>query len=201
MAKAKRGRPKKAGDRYPGGQLKSVVDRGSERLVELHAKFAPFQGGKGAQWAGTPIGRAWLVGLLDGYEADPAAIRDAGLGYAERYWGYYGGGPKVGGYEGRQHAGFVAGNGKDSRGERFNAIDRAIRDAGRASADAVHALVIDCHWFPDDNPPWLDRLINLRLLAKGRPVAGQLPVAGDEQKLIDAIHGLLPIVAGKRRAA
>ena len=86
MAKARAGRKKKAGERYACGKLRAAPDRGNDRLVALRDRFRPFMDGKGDQWTGTPIGRAWLVGLLDGRPADPAAIRDAGLSYAERNW-------------------------------------------------------------------------------------------------------------------
>jgi hypothetical protein len=201
MAKLRRnkgGRIRKDGERFPCGKLRPAIDRGSDRVIELRAVFRPFHQGKGDQWTGTPIGRAWLVGLLDGFEVDSAAIRDAGLGYAERYWGYYPSPSSVANYEAQDRRGSGWGDGSDPRGERFRSLDRAIMDAGRAAYEAAQGLVIDHHWFPDENPAWLDRLINERLLRSGRPVAGELPRSGDVDKLKLAIEGLLTIVAGKR---
>jgi hypothetical protein len=99
------GRKKGAGERYPGGRLKPRIDLGTERTIEDRARFRVFQSGKGDQWAGTPIGRAWLVGLLDGYEVDAAAIRDAGLSYAELYWTHYPAPTAVANYEGEDRRG------------------------------------------------------------------------------------------------
>lgn len=204
MAKRK-GRKPKVGDRYPCGKLRQAHDYGNDRIVALMSVFRPFQAGKADQWVNqSAIGRAWAVGLLDGYEADSAAIRDAGLNYAARYWGHYGGGANVANYEGNDKRGsFSSIDDEDPRGETFQRLDRAISDAGRVSYDAVHSLCIDHHWFPQENPAWLDRLINERLLRAGRPVAGQLPVAGDAERLKLAVEGLLTIVAGtqQRRVA
>ena len=91
MGKGSRaGRKPKAGPRYKCGKLRPVRDPGNDRIAALAARFRPFQNGKGDQWVKeSAIGRAWAVGLLDGHDADAAAIRDAGLAYAARYWSYY----------------------------------------------------------------------------------------------------------------
>lgn len=197
----KAGRKKRAGDRFPCGKLRQPHDYGNDRRVALMATFRPYQEGKADQWvAESAIGRAWAVELLDGFDVDGAAIRDAGLNYAARYWGHYQGGAKVANYEGNdRRGGFYGDDPEDPRGETFRRLDDAIRSAGRASYDAVHSLVLDHHWFPHENPAWLDRLINERLLRKGRPVAGQLPHDGDYDKLRLAAEGLLTIVAGKQK--
>jgi hypothetical protein len=203
MAKrrSKGGRPRKTGDRHACGKLKAVRDGGSERTIALRLRFRPFQDGKGDQWAVTPIGRAWLVGLLDGHDADPAAIRDAGLAYAERYWSYWPAPGGVSNYEAEDKRGTFWGGGEDVGGERFRALDDIVKSAGRASCDAVHSLVIDHHWFPEVNPAWLDRLINARLAAVKRTVSGELPRAGDAERLKLAVDGLLAIVRGRGRRA
>ena len=155
MAKrrSKGGRPRKSGARHPCGKLRTVRDEGSERTVALRLRFRPFQGGKGDQYAGTPIGRAWLVGLLDGHDVDPAAIRDAGLSYGERYWGYWPAPGGVSNYEGEDRRAAPFAGGLDIAGDRFQALDAAVKSAGRASYDAVQSLVVDPHWFPEENPP------------------------------------------------
>jgi hypothetical protein len=203
MAKrrSKGGRPRKSGARHPCGKLRAVRDEGSERTMALRLRFRPFQGGKGDQYAGTPIGRAWLVGLLDGHEVDPAAIRDAGLAYAERYWGYWPAPGGVSNYEAEDRRAAPFAGGLDIAGDRFQAIDATIHSTGRASYDAVHSLVVDPHWFPEENPAWLDRLINSRLGAAGRTVAGELPREGDAAQLALAVEGLLALVRGRRRRA
>lgn len=200
MAKAKAGRKKKAGARYACGKLRAGPDRGNDRIVALNARFRPFMLGKGDQWTGTPIGRAWLVGLLDGRDADPAAIRDAGLSYAERYWAYWPAPSGVSNYEAEDRRGSVWSGGLDPKGDRFLGLDSALLDAGRASYDAVHALVVRPHWDPEATPLWLDRLINARLLAGGRTVEGaEPPRPGDAERLRLAVDGLVAIVAGRRR--
>lgn len=199
--RSKSGRPRKSGARHACGKLRAVRDEGSERVMALRLRFRPFQGGKGDQFAGTPIGRAWLVGLLDGHEADPAAIRDAGLNYAERYWSYW---PAPGGvcnYEAEDRRGAPFAGGLDVTGDRFQALDAAVKSAGRASYDAVHSLVVDHHWFPEESPAWLDRLVNARLAAVGRTGVGELPREEDAERLKLAVEGLLTLVRGRRRRA
>ena len=203
MAKrrSKGGRPRKSGARHACGRLKPARDEGSERTMALRLRFRPFQGGKGDQWAGTPIGRAWLVGLLDGHEVDPAAIRDAGLNYAERYWGYWPAPGGVSNYEAEDRRAAPFAGGLDIAGDRFQVLDAAVQSAGRASYDAVHSLVVDPHWFPEENPAWLDRLIDARLAAAGRAVTAEPPREGDAQQLHLALEGLLTVVRGRRRRA
>ena len=150
---------------------------------------------------GTPIGRAWLVGLLDGQDVDPAAIRDAGLSYAERYWAYWPAPGGVSNYEAEDRRAAPFAGGLDIAGDRFQALDATLLAAGRASYDAVQSLVVDPHWFPEENPAWLDRLINARLAAAGRAVAGELPREGDTERLKLAVDGLLGLVRGRRRRA
>lgn len=187
----------KDGKRLARGRV--AWDYGNDRMVELEHRFAPFQDGKAGQWIKTPIGRAWAVGLLDGFDVDPAAIRDAGLFYAERYWGYWPAAATVGSYDGEDRRGRSWGDDRDRTGKVFQALDAAINSSGRASVAAVHELVIDHHWFPLDDPAWLGRLLNERLLRAKRPVAGELPRPGDMERLRLAVDGLLTVVAGGER--
>ena len=196
----KSGRKAKAGARYKCGKLRPTRDLGNDRVAALNGLYRPFQDGKADPWVReSAIGRAWAVGLLDGHDVDAAALRDAGLDYAARYWNYY---PSCGGVsnydrEDRRGRGLVGIH--DPGGEAFQRLDRGIRDSGRASYKAVQALVIDHYWFPHDNPVWLERLINGRLAAAGRAVSGGLPLPGDAETLRSAVEGLLGIVRGRRR--
>lgn len=198
MGKKRGGRKKVGGDRFPGGRLKPRIDLGSERTIDLRARFRSFRDGKADQWAGTPIGRAWIVGLLEGYDVDSAAIRDAGLSYAELYFSHWPATNAVANYEGQDRRGSIH-TGNERLEILFLAMDAAIGNAGRSSRDAVHNLVIDCHWIPDDNPAWLDRLINERMIRNRQAAVGQLPMQGDIDRLRLAIEGLLSVAAGTRR--
>lgn len=200
--RSKGGRKKQPGERYKNGRLRPVVDRGNEKVVEMTTRYRPFQDGKADQWVLTSaIGRAWAVGLLDGFGADAAAIRDAGLGYAARYWGEYGCVAGVANYEGESRRGGCSGSGADPRGETFERLDAAIDGAGRPARMAVHELVVDHYWFPHENPAWLDRLINERLIVAGRAVCGELTRGGERERLALAVTGLLTVVQGSARKA
>ena len=197
---AKGGRKPKAGARYKCGKLRPVRDAGNHKVVELSRLYASFQDGKADPWVReSAIGRAWAVGLLDGHDADAAAIRDAGLDYAARYWSYYPSASGVANYDGEDRRGRGLIGAGDLRGELFQRIDKTVRDAGRASYKAVQALVVDHYWFPHDNPAWLERLINGRLAAAARDVSGGLPLAGDAETLLLAVEGLLALVRGQGR--
>ncbi len=208
--RAKGGRKRKPGDRLPCGRLRTQHDYGNDKVVAMKAVFRPFQAGKADQWVTeSAIGRAWAVGLLEGHGVDSAAIRDAGLDYAARYWGYYPSPSSVANYEGQDQRGHDGG-GPDPRGDRFRLFDFAIRSAGASAYEAVQSLTVDQHWFPMDNPAWLDRLIThqriedwadrkKRGLVSGETIAGQLPTEPDWKKLKLAIKGLLAIVEGTNR--
>lgn len=198
--KSKAGRKRKIGDRFPGGKLKPLFVAGSERVTLNRARFARFHDGKAEQQVFDPIGRAWAVGLLENEHVDPAALRDAGRNYAARYWGYY---PEVAGvsnYQGEDRRG-SSGEGDDPRGEQFQRLDALLETAGRAAYSAAQSLCLDHHWFPDEDPIWLGRLINEKLLRARQPVAGQLPFSADRGIMEQALEGLLAITGGPARMA
>jgi hypothetical protein len=197
--RSRAGRKPKPGARYKCGKLRPVRDVGNDRTSAFALRFRSFQDGKADQWVReSAIGRAWAVGLLDGYDADAAALRDAGLAYAARYWGYYPSAIGVSNYEAEDRRGRGDwGDPHDPRGEVFRRLDRTIADAGAAAHAAVQSLVVDHYWFPQDNPTWLDRLINARLVAAGQESEGLPPVAGDVERLREAVDGLLALVKGR----
>lgn len=196
-------RPKKAGRRTKAGRRIAPHDYGNDKVQARVAAYARFQDGKANQQVHDAIGRAWAAGLLDGYGVDGAAIRDAGRNYAERYWGYYPSAAGVANYEGESRKGSGWGDDQDPRGERFQALDTALRDAGRQAYDAMQSLTVDGHWFPDENPAWLDRLINSQRVDMGLPPLGYSVLAtdSDRQKMRLAVSALLAIVEGKERRA
>lgn len=196
-----RGRPSKPGKRHKCGKRIRLTpfDHGADHVARARGRFARFQDGKAGSQVFDPIGRAWAVGLLENERVDPAALRDAGRDYAGRYWSYYPGAAGVSNYEAEDRRGRNHGIGLDVAGDRFRAMDRALKDAGRLAYDALQSLVIDTHWLPDDDPLWLGRLIQARMEgAPPRPDSG--PSAGDAALLAHAIEGLLALASGRRRS-
>jgi hypothetical protein len=185
----------------------------NDRVLGVRAAFRWFQDGKADQQVYDPVGRAWAAGLLDGLGADPAALRDAVRGYGEGYWSYYSGlGVAMGGFEAAPR---TSGGGiwADPQGRRFEQLDAAVDAAGgRWVRDALHNVAVDHHWFPDENPAWLDRLITERMVrerarrvaAKLLPetwpgIAGAMPEAGDQVRLSALALAALALVVGTRR--
>jgi hypothetical protein len=198
---------RKSGQRTAKGRLKNRAtpfDYGNVRVELRSARFARFQDGKAGQQVHDAIGRVWAVGLLENERVDPAALRDAGREYACRYWGYYGTSVGVANYEGdcRRGSGLADGQ-ADRPGELFEAMDERLANAGKAARDAVHALCVDYHFFPDDEPEWASALVNDRFAAKSLSVVGALSVAKDRERLAHAVAGLLALCEGvqMRRAA
>jgi len=196
------GRPSKPGRRTRRGKRISTpaFDRGAAHVQRLRDRFARFQDGKAGQQVFDPIGRAWAVGLLENARTDPAVLRDAGRDYAALYWGYY---PSVGGvsnYQAEDRRGAVWSGGEDPAGERFQRLEARLKDAGRASREAAQSLCLDFYWFPDDNPAWLDRLINARLAAAGAAAAGTPGSEADAARLRAAVEGLLALAEGGKGA-
>ncbi len=186
----KGGRKKLDRQRFPGGKLKPLIDRGSDRTVAARARFAAFHGGKADQQLFDPIGRAWCVGLLENERIDPALLRDAGRRYGAAYWSYYEGGPKTPRYDGLPVA-TTAPRGAihDPGGEAFQRMDRALKDAGRKAYQAVQALCVDCYHFPDQDPAWLARLISERTGECTPALNGANEK--DRSRMNDAVFGLM----------
>ena len=198
---------RKSGPRTKSGRLKNRAtpfDYGNVRVELRSARFARFQDGKAGQQVHDAIGRVWAVGLLENDRVDPAALRDIGREYACRYWGYYGTSVGVANYEQdcRRGSGLADGQ-ADPAGERFEAMDERLNDAGKAARDAVHALCVDYHFFPDDEPDWASALVNDKFAAKSLSVAGALSTERDRRLIAHAIAGLLALCEGQvmRRAA
>jgi hypothetical protein len=190
------GRPSKSGRRRSksGRRTEAVLfDHGAEHVQRLRARFAAFQDGKAAQQVHDPIGRAWAVGLLENARIDPAVLRDAGRDYAARYWGYYPSAVGVANYLDEDRRGEFWAGGEDPNGEIFQIRDAQLKNAGRTSYEAVHSLCLDFYWFPDDNPGWLDRLIEARLGG-----AGQGDGEADAARMRAAVEGLLALAEGMK---
>ena len=196
------GRPSKSGRRSRSGKRIAAApfDHGAAHVQRLRERFAAFQDGKAGQQVFDPIGRAWAVGLLENARIDPAVLRDAGRDYAARYWAYYPCAGGVSNYQAEDRRGSVSSGGEDPGGERFLSLDARLRNAGRLAYEAAQSLCLDFHWFPDDNPAWLDRLINVRLLAARSAAAGQPAGPADAARMGAALQGLLALAEGARAA-
>lgn len=194
------GRPSKSGRRIRSGRRAEVerYDHGAEHVQRLRSRFARFQDGKATQQLFDPVGRAWTVGLLENGRIDPAVLRDAGRDYAARYWSYYPSTAGVSNYENEDRRGGAWSGGEDPGGERFRRLDDRLKNAGRNTYHAAQSLCLDFYWFPDDNPAWLDRLINARLVAAQAAAVGQLGRPEDAAIMRAAVAGLLALAEGAK---
>jgi hypothetical protein len=213
MRRSRGGRPSKGGKRTPTGRLSRAGkqnERGepNQHVVAVRHAFRWFVDGKATEHLFDPLGRAWATGLLDGHGIESKRLRDAGRDYGELYWGEYGRtGIATGGLERRSRTsgGNSDPDAPDRAGWRFAALDALLDGAGRSARDALHNLVVDHHWFPDEDPAWLARLITERRVAewskrKGRgelvgpAIVGELATATDHSRLQLAITALVALI-------
>jgi hypothetical protein len=202
MAK-RRGRPSLPGKRKPSGRLRKravTVDYGNKRAQELRAAFAIFQSGKAGNDLGDGIGKAWAAGLLDGFAADAQAMRDAGRDYGGLWRIRHGAlGVRTSSPERRARvAPSASAMPNDALGRRFERMDSVVSEHDRVSREAFFGLCVD-YQDSDNVPPFVERLINERMMLKGRKAAGPMPVRGDLEKLERAAGILADLVGGGRR--
>ena len=215
----RRGRPRKAGLRTKTDQLSRAGkakphDYGNIKVIERHSRFQHFIADKGREFEGTPAGRLWIVGAFDGHDIDPQVLRDCLLDYAARYWGYYPNPPAVANYtqENRRGLGGSDHRQPDPAGERFELLDSILRDCGQETRQTVHWAVIDNHFFPDEDAPWIARIINTRvadriadLKRRKQPVPPDLAITGELARDTDwlslklLVHGALALARGTNR--
>jgi len=199
MGQARRGRPRKAGARNAKGRLILLPDRGNIRVQARAAAFAGFQSGRADQQVIDQIGRAWAVGLLDGFGIDPVMLRDIGRRYGGLYWHQFAAmAPKTGQWERRDRTAANDGRWEDNPGEYFARLDALARNAGRDAVAAMHGLCVDGWWFPDTNAPWVERLINSALRDAGGHPLGDLAGPSDRVRLTAAAEALAAMVEGRR---
>lgn len=174
----KRGRNRNKGKRTADGKRLSrakaaIAEQFPERGANGRAQrrqdlFRPFAGPSSIGLEMTCVGRLLLVGAFDGLESAPDAIFNALQEYGRGYWSnYHITGAVVSDYQrevrGPSDPGEIR---PDPKGEWFDAIDAGLRDAGHQARRAVHSVTVDLHWFPDDDAPWAERIINSRRLQK-----------------------------------
>jgi hypothetical protein len=61
---------------------------------------------------------------------------------------------------------------------------------------AIHKLVLD-HWGSDSVHPFVDRLVNEGMAARGLPVAGMLPLIDDHEELNAVLRAAFALIEGK----
>ena len=198
----RRGRPSLPGKRKPSGRLRARVmpDYGNFRVQAMRAAFAIFQDGKAGNELGDPIGKAWAAGLLDGFGADAAAMRDAGRDFG-RLWRRCYGALEIRTSSPERRARTAPSNatgGPSASERRFERMDAIVSAHPRLSREAFYGLCVD-YQDSDNLPPFVARLIEERMVLKGRKAAGLLPIRGDREKLERAAFILAALVAGGRR--
>lgn len=199
MGQAKRGRPRKAGMRNAKGRLIAQPDRGNIRVQARAAAFACFQSGRADQQVTDQIGRAWAVGLLDGFGIDPAMLRDIGRRYGGLYWHEFAAmAPGTGQWERRDRTTANNAAWDDKPGEYFARLDALARNAGHEAVAAMHALCVDGWWFPDTNAPWVERLINAAIRDTGAHPLGDLAGPADRARIAAAAEALVAMAEGRR---
>ena len=198
MGQARRGRPRKPGARNAKGRQILLPDRGNIRVQARAAAFARFQSGRADEHVTDQIGRAWAVGLLDGFGVDAAILRDIGRRYGGLYWHQFAAmAPRTGQWERRDRTAANDGRWEDNPGEYFARLDALARDAGREAVAAMHGLCVDGWWFPDTNAPWVERLINAAIRDAGGHPLGELAGPSDRTRLTAAADALAAMVEGR----
>jgi hypothetical protein len=201
----RRGRPSQAGKRKPSGRLRAraaAADHGNDRVQAMRALFAVFQDGRAGNELGDPIGKAWAAGLLEGFAADSQAMRDAGRDFGQLWRSCFGdldirnfSAERLGGSRGPRS---VAPSAPSSAERRFDRMKAIVAAHSRNTREAFYGLCVD-YQDSDNLPPFVERLINERLVLKGQSVAGTLPIRGDRERLERAADLLEALVAGARK--
>lgn len=185
---ARPGRKRKAGARYPSGELKRpVIDRGTPELRLQRARRVGAVDEEIARlWSAGDtaaaaikivndtmqgidgVGRAWIAGLLVSDTATPEAMRDAGRVFGGLYWRHYAAlNPSGGMFKQRVSNGSVASLKAEMDWDTPDPLEAALNRrlftldlCGRDVAASVRSLCLD----PDteSGPPWLNRLIFAR---------------------------------------
>ena len=179
-----------------------MADQGNDRIRAMRAVFAVFQGGKAGNELGDPIGKAWAAGLLEGFAADSQAMRDTGRDFGQLWRSCYGdldirsfGVERLAASRGPRPASPA---GPSSAERRFERMNRIVAAHSRNAREAFYGLCVD-YQDSDNMPPFVERLINERLVRKGRSVAGTLPIRGDRERFERAAEVLEALVAGSGR--
>lgn len=207
---ARPGRKRKPGPRYPSGDLRPAVDKGTPELRLQRAlgtgqlsaaALRDWTAGRVDEALATianpvgegvdPIGRAYVAGFLRHETITGAALRDSGRALFKLYWSHYADlrGMSVSSlYRAMVGAGAVRGGYAGSHQDRleFALNERLARIGalGREVRSAVESLCIDQHF--DAGPAWLDRLIAAK-------ASNGLVDTSDWARMLLAVRGLAEI--------
>ena len=76
-------------------------------------------------------------------------------------------------------------------------MDAIVSAFPRLAREAFYGLCAD-YQDSDNVPPFVERVINERMMLKGRDPAGTLPIRGDREKMERAAMILRALVEGRR---
>lgn len=195
---AKRGRPRKSGDRYPSGKLRPVRDPGNVR-VQAHRELYLRSGQvKATDDLDCALGQAHAAGLLDGTRVDGRVLLEHGKEWHRLYRATFGGGVQTRNLERiGKSAPNLAATPTDLRYRAWAAIVAGLTPAERQCLNLV-CIEYGEGW---SLPPFLERLVNA-WKARQRPplyAGAYLPVRGDHARLDLLKSALLAIAEGSRR--
>ena len=193
---------KKNRKRTKSGQFSRAGEKPAERnapgphILERRALFSFVEAPKGGNIdpdIRDAVGQLQVLGLLDGYPADPVAMRDAARDYSDLYWRRYPEtAPKMGKFE-RSDKSSNSFDGETADDRRFDRMDAVLKADQRMW---VFSAVCDRQW-GDDFEPWVAGLIAEALLKRGKVVKFcQFPSAEDYARLRSLCQGLCTLVYG-----
>lgn len=190
------GRKRKHGVREANGRLsRAARDYGNDIAQARRGMFdgTCIKSGKAADQAHDGIGRLWALDYLDGHHLDPELMRDTARRYAELYWQRNADkAPKVGQAE---RVGFSKPSLMDHAGDFV--MERWLRDLPTYERQILEMVVVN-HWHSDAEAPFVNRLVGIELMERGRIAFAEPEQPGDRVKLSALLRALFVLVDGAR---
>jgi hypothetical protein len=160
------------------------------------------KGGKAADQVFDGIGQLWALDFLDGHHLDPELMRDTARKYAALYWRRNGAtAPKTGQ---PQRVGYTHDPLIDSGSDIL--FEKWIDFLPAYERSVLERVTVN-HWFSDGSERFVERLVGVELVNRGRVKFAPPECRGDRQ-LLGALHrALFVLVDGalparfERRAA